>query len=129
MSEPETIPVRKKKKKKWPWVLLIIILILAAVVFFAYRRVSRTMDMLSSSTESYTVKRGNITSTVVGTGNLSYDKEQDVDALTGITVDKVNVEVGDPVAKGDALATLDSISVELAIDNAQQQVNSLPAAL
>jgi len=129
MSEPETIPVRKKKKKKWPWVLLIIILILAAVVFFAYRRVSRTMDMLSSSTESYTVKRGNITSTVVGTGNLSYDKEQDVDALTGITVDKVNVEVGDPVAKGDALATLDSISVELAIDNAQQQVNSLSRQL
>ena len=129
MSEPEAIPAEKKKKKKWPWILLVIILILISVAFFIYRRISKAMDAISNNIESYTVEQGSITSTVVGTGNLSYDKTQDVDALTGITIDKVSVEVGDHVAKGDSLATLDPVSVEQAIDDAQKQVNSLARQL
>lgn len=130
MSEPEAIPAgKKKKKKKWPWILLVIFLILISVVFLIYRRITKAIDTLSNSIESYTAEQGSITSTVVGTGNLSYDKTQDVDALTGITVNKVNVDVGDHVAKGDALATLDPVSVEQAIADAQQQVNSLARQL
>lgn len=79
---------------------------------------------VSSVTET-TAKTGNISNTIVGTGNLEADTPVAAKIPSGITVSQVYVESGDHVEKGDVLAEVDEVSVLNAIEDVQNQIEEI----
>lgn len=63
------------------------------------------------SVRSAAAEKGNISKTVTGTGTLENGESEEVLAPVGIRVEKVLVDSGDTVAKGQQLATLNEASV------------------
>jgi len=67
------------------------------------------------------VSRGTVSKTVLGTGTLAADDAKDVKIPVGVKVDKVYVEAGDRVSRGDKIARVTETSVKeqiLKIDEA-----------
>lgn len=83
---------------------------------------------VASITET-TAKTGNISNTIVGTGNLEADTPVAAKIPSGITVSQVYVESGDHVEKGDVLAEVDEISVLNAIEDVQNQIEEIDAQI
>ena len=79
----------------------------------------------TASVQTATVEKGDISTTVVGTGNLEGSSAQDVTMPAGVKVDKVLVESGDSVQKGDTLATVDADSVKQAMLDVQEEIDEL----
>ena len=79
----------------------------------------------TASVQTATVEKGDISTTVVGTGNLESSSAQDVTMPAGVKVDKVLVESGDSVQKGDTLATVDADSVKQAMLDVQEEIDEL----
>ena len=79
----------------------------------------------TASVQTATVEKGDISTTVVGTGNLEGSSAQDVTMPVGVKVDKVLVESGDSVQKGDTLATVDADSVKQAMLDVQEEIDEL----
>lgn len=63
------------------------------------------------SVRSATAEKGNISKTVTGTGTLENGESEEVLAPVGVRVEKVLVDSGDTVTKGQQLATLNEASV------------------
>ena len=79
----------------------------------------------TASVQTATVEKGDISTTVVGTGNLEGSSAQDVTMPAGVKVDKVLVESGDSVQKGDTLATVNADSVKQAMLDVQEEIDEL----
>ncbi len=71
------------------------------------------------------MEKGDISTTIVGTGNLEGSSAQDVTMPSGVKVDKDLVESGDSVQKGDTLATVDADSVKQAMLDVQEEIDEL----
>ncbi|MDO8568553.1 MAG: HlyD family efflux transporter periplasmic adaptor subunit [Dehalococcoidales bacterium] len=76
-----------------------------------------------------TVQRGNITTTITGSGNLAFSKTQDMAFGQSGQVAKINVQVGDNVTAGETLATLDTTDLQQAVDSANLSVQSAQISL
>ncbi len=63
------------------------------------------------SVRSATAEKGNISKTVTGTGTLENGESEEVLAPVGVRMEKVLVDSGDTVTKGQQLATLNEASV------------------
>ncbi len=63
------------------------------------------------SVRSAAAEKGNISKTVTGTGTLENGESEEVLAPVGVRVEKVLVDSGDTVTKGQQLATLNEASV------------------
>jgi HlyD family secretion protein len=119
----------KNRKNAFIIVGVVIVVIVAAVLFIASLRGQ------NSSTTSYqttTVQRGTLTSIVEGSGTVAAIQTANLTWQTSGQVDKVNVQAGDQVKKGDVLASLSQsslspaiLSAQLDLANAQQSLNSL----
>lgn len=70
-------------------------------------------------------EKGNISNTIVGTGNLELEEGEAVVIPSGIIVDEVKVESGDAVSKGDVLAVVNEASVLHAMESVQEQIEEL----
>lgn len=68
---------------------------------------------------------GNISDTIIGTGNLELDEAQAVTIPSGLTVSEVYVESGDQVSAGTVLASVDKSSVLSAVKTVQEEVDEL----
>lgn len=68
---------------------------------------------------------GNISDTIIGTGNLELDEAQAVTILSGLTVSEVYVESGDQVSAGTVLASVDKSSVLSAVKTVQEEIDEL----
>ena len=68
---------------------------------------------------------GNISDTIIGTGNLELDEAQAVTIPSGLTVSEVYVESGDQVSAGTVLASVDKSSVLSAVKTVQEEINEL----
>ena len=91
------------KKKVWPWMLAsVIVLVIAAAIFLGL-----TQRQVEASFQSYTVARGNVESTITGSGKLQTKDVEYIDLPDNILVSQVLVKAGDQIKKGDALAILD----------------------
>lgn len=114
-------------KKRWIAVGLSVVLIGGAAcgAFFRFR--GRPFQAMAENMEaqSAVVEKGDITTTVVGTGNLANKDAKDVAIPTGIKVEDVLVENGDAVKKGDVLATLDADSIKRAMLDVQEEIEEL----
>jgi multidrug efflux pump subunit AcrA (membrane-fusion protein) len=79
-----------------------------------------------------TATRGTVSSTVSGTGNVTAPSTYALNFASpagGNTVTAINVKVGDKVTAGQALATVDSTTLQTALQVAQAQLMSAQAAL
>ena len=94
---------KKDKKKVWPWILILVVVLVAAAVFFLYTTNKNT----TATFQSYTVTRGNVESTITGSGTLQANDIENIDLPDNILVSQVLVKEGDVIQKGDTLATLD----------------------
>lgn len=68
---------------------------------------------------------GNISDTIIGTGNLELDEAQAVTIPSGLTVSEVYVESGDQVSAGTVLASVDKSSVLSAVKTVQEEIDEL----
>lgn len=68
---------------------------------------------------------GNISDTIIGTGNLELDEAQAVMIPSGLTVSEVYVESGDQVSAGTVLASVDKSSVLSAVKTVQEEIDEL----
>lgn len=119
----------KNRRNVWIIVGVVIVVIVAAVLVVA------SLNSQNSSTASYqttTVQRGTLTSIVEGSGTVAAIQMANLTWQTSGQVDKVNVQAGDQVTKGDVLASLSQsslsptiLSAQLDLANAQQSLNSL----
>jgi len=75
------------------------------------------------------VVRGDLTVSVSGSGSLDVSSEVSLAFGSGGKVDKINIEEGDKVSKGDVLAQLDTSSLELALTQAEVALVQAEVAL
>jgi macrolide-specific efflux system membrane fusion protein len=76
-----------------------------------------------------TVARGTYKTTVSATGTITPKREEDLTFSSSGTVTRVAVSVGDKVAKGDVLATIDRSSLQAQVDAAEAQVTAAESQL
>lgn len=125
----------KKRKKgfrrgKAVAVVLAAALVLAAVIGIGGRMNGRAVVALqASAVESAEVKKGNINTTVSGTGTLAANDTEDVELLSLVSVDTVYVEAGDRVKKGQRLASVDPLSVRQALAKVQEELDQVDSDL
>ena len=118
-----------KGRERWPWILgALVLAVVAAAALLPSMMPARVLINAGSAA----VAKGGIAETVVGTGKLERSDEADeteVMVPVGVKVDKVNVENGDTVVKGDVLATLDPLSLLQRIASIQGDMASLDARI
>lgn len=92
-----------------------------------YRKVRRPVAAATevSKVQTAEVKKGNISNTITGTGNLELDDAEAVSIPSGLTIGDVLVESGDYVSAGTVLANVDSASVQTAMDEIQSELEEL----
>lgn len=81
-------------------------------------------DSTQPQTTTATAATGTFQQTVTGTGTLASAKQADLGFDVSGRVTDVAVEAGDKVAKGDVLATLDTLSLDAALASAQAQAEA-----
>lgn len=118
----ESAPVRrhkkklsKKAKKIIRVVVIIVIIILGIYVYVqygAYKLLYGT-ELFKSTTEQATVERRDLQSTISTTGTIqSKDVRTLTSALSGVTIEEVNYEVGDMVNEGDVVVTFSKEDID-----------------
>lgn len=119
---------QKASKKKKALILCGGILVLIALGAGIFRIGTRSMKGFSKdaiSVREATVTTGDISNTVVGTGNLESDETASIKVPSGITIEEVKVESGDYVSAGDVLAVVNEVSVFSAIKEVQEELDAL----
>ncbi|MDD4830547.1 MAG: efflux RND transporter periplasmic adaptor subunit [Candidatus Pacebacteria bacterium] len=74
-------------------------------------------------------EKGNIITTVSGSGQVSASKQVDIKATVSGDVISVNAKVGDEVTKGQIIARLDSTSAQKSVRDAETNLESAQLAL
>ena len=125
----EIKPKGKKKKGRKKKVIAgaVIVAVLGTAGTAVYSKTQKQPGNHSEVKEakSAEVTLGNISNTIVGTGNLELDEAQEVTIPSGLTVSDVYVESGDQVLAGTVLASVDKSSVLSAVDNVQEEIEEL----
>jgi HlyD family secretion protein len=122
---------RAKARKIWIPIVVVVLLIAGGLGYYYWNQQSTKTQQTSSDTLNTTkVRQGSINISVSGSGTLTAGQETNLAFSVSGTVDKVNVEVGDQVKKGDALAQLsDLTSLQDKINSAQQNLASAQQSL
>ena len=117
----------KKSKKKKIISLIVVVAVAGTSGAVVYRKVRRPVAAATevSKLQTAEVKKGNISNTITGTGNLELDDAEAVSIPSGLTIGDVLVESGDYVSAGTVLANVDSASVQTAIDEIQSELEEL----
>lgn len=116
---------RLSKKKKIITSTIAVVMVCAVTVSIIFTRKSSGDQLPQTTVQTAEVTIGNISNTIVGTGNLQADASNSITVPSGITIKKVKVESGDAVSKGDTLATVDTTSVLSAMENVQKEIETL----
>ena len=98
------------------WQVIVLIVIVAGVASGVYIGCGKTSEGSTAAaeytTQLYTVRYGNLTSSIYSSGSLVYSTSQQLTFGSGGTVAAVYVAKDDTVKKGDVMARLDSESIE-----------------
>lgn len=84
-------------------------------------------DVIEVQTD--TVKRGDITQTVTGSGKIQPEKEVKISAFVSAEIVRLHVEEGDQVTVGQLLVELDKKRYEAALERAKSDLKSARAEL
>lgn len=109
------------------WIRIgIIVLVIAAIALFVYPHLTASAAS-TANIQTVAVQRGNIVATVSAAGNVSAPEDANVAFQTTGQIAKVNVQVGDPVKKGQVLMQLNTTNLKLALQSAQASEASAQA--
>ncbi|MDL2236966.1 biotin/lipoyl-binding protein [Christensenellaceae bacterium OttesenSCG-928-K19] len=116
---------QKKKKKKW--ILPVVIIgVLAVLIYFGATAIRESRRVLADAqTRTAAAKHGSVELSVAGSGSLTADDSADVKIPALLEIDEILVEVGDVVQAGDPLATLDSVALQSAITEVQDEIATI----
>ena len=78
----------------------------------------------ASTREQYTIAKGNISSSITGSGVIKSSSTKKVSSEVSADVLKVNVAVGDTVSKGDVLFELDTSNINTQIRSGQKNIST-----
>lgn len=121
---------RNSSKKKKMIVVAVaaamVVLILGSIIWI---RKKNRGNMLKTeiSVQEATAQTGDISDTIIGTGNLETDATESITIPSGIIIEEVKVESGDSVSAGDVLAVVDQTSVLSAMESVQEEIEELDA--
>lgn len=114
--------------KRWIYLVLAILVVAAGVYYFGPMR-SRQQAAAAGNYQTAPVERGSLTATVGATGLVRANQTAVLTWLTTGTVGEVNVQVGQVVASGSPLASLQKTSLPQSIILAQADLVSAQRAL
>ena len=113
-----------KKRKKWPFVLIGILIVAAAATLLLWRFMPSGSAGQNSNVASAQAELGEVSTTVVGSGNLSADFKPGY-MKYGLTASELLVKQGDSVSAGQALAKLDLSSIQSQISAVEQELEAV----
>lgn len=120
----EHIPRRRSASRGRLWIIPIVVVLLILLIggaVFAYIQVRRPPAVQYTQA---TASIGNLAVTVSATGPVQANAVYNLNFSASGTVQTIKVHVGQTVKKGQVLATLNSTSLQDAINQAQDSVNS-----
>ncbi len=103
-------------------IIILIIAALGAAGYFGYREYSRAQAAAQSNYQTVTVVRGDLTAIVGATGTVRANQTAALAWQTTGTILNINVKIGDQVAAGQDLASLDQASLPQNIILAQSDL-------
>ncbi len=114
--------LRHKKLIAWS-IFLCLIICIGAFAFFKFRN-SRQRAVFATSSEMYTVAKGDIATSITGSGVIESSNTKDILSEVSADVKNVYIKVGDSVKKGDVLFELDRSTYDSQIRSAQKTVTN-----
>ncbi len=125
-DEEDELSPRRKKRRLW-MIPVALLLVVALVLGLLPTLSASTTSSVTVDTEilSGTVETGTLDTVLSGTGTLTEEDAVDMTLPDTVTVETYYVSNGDTVAEGDLIATVDSVSVAVAIVNLQADLDAL----
>ncbi len=123
ISDYSVLGVPRKKRRKGWIILLVIVVVLAVIVVLPRFLGLRKIAFNAGTFTAYTVKRGDITVTLSGSGTLQPADSYTVTSLISGDILKAPFEEGDIVNKDQVLYNIDSSDVDSSIKQAENTVN------
>lgn len=116
--------VKPKKKKKVLVIVLVIVVILAAIIGGVIHNMTKTVEMVSNTIEVEPVEKRDLSDTISLKGTVAGDSRTNVMSLATAEITSVDVQVGDIVAEGDSLVTLDREDIEEQIADLEKSISN-----
>ena len=112
------------ERRTRPWHLYVLTAIGVVLLVLALTEIGPPTSSARTSTQIVRAQNGVVQSTVTGSGNIEAGTDLNVNFQTSGTLSAVYVQVGQHVNKGQLLATLDSTSAQLTLDQAESQLTA-----
>jgi len=106
------------------WLNFAIVLLLCLAIAGATACSPGGGDQDKVNVQPVTVERADFTVSVTGSGSLEASQETSLSFGSGGTVDKIHVDEGDQVTRGQILASLETTSLEQSVRTAEQAVET-----
>ena len=121
----------KRRRKKLMIIIPVTCVCVAGAGTFGYFKLAHTKPVMqeTKTAQSTEAKKGNLSKTIVGTGNLELADALDQTAPSGLEISEVKVETGDEVEEGDILAVVDESSVLEAMEQVQEEISQLDESI
>lgn len=125
MKEKNEVAVTpKKKKKKVIIIVLVIVAVLVAIIGKAVSSMTKQVEMVSNLVEVEPVQKRDLSDTISLKGTVAGESKTNVISLATAEVTEVSVQVGDIVAEGDSLVTLDRQDIEEQIADLENVISN-----
>jgi len=105
--------------RRWMWVVAGLVLIVVTIAIVATQRNDAESSALTNA-DTATARRQTLVASISASGSVSPVDQVSLNFSTPGTVREVLVDEGQVVKKGDVLARLDTIELELAVKQAEQ---------
>src|SRR5271167_4099275 len=112
-----------------PWLVITLGILCAGAIVAAILVVGPSSSSQATVTRTAPVARGVVQSTVSGSGNLAPISQLDLGFKTSGTVTHIYVHVGQHVAHGQLLSTLDPQGAEVSLEQARANLRAAEANL
>lgn len=121
----------KRRRKKIMLIIPAAVICVAGAGTVGYFKVAHTKPVqnVTAQAQSAEAKKGNLSKTIVGTGNLELAEAEDQDEPSGLEISEVMVESGDEVKEGDVLAVVDESSILEAMEQVQDEISQLDESI
>lgn len=121
----------KRRHKKLMVIIPAAAICVAGAGTVGYFKVAHTKPIQKETVaaQSAEARKGNLSKTIVGTGNLELADSEDQEAPSGLEISEVKVESGDEVKKGDVLAVVDESSILEAMESVQNEISELDKSI
>lgn len=112
----------KGRRKKLMIIIPVTCVCVAGAGTLGYFKLRNTRPAVQETTpvQSAEAKKGNLSKTIVETGNLELADAVDLNVPSGLEISEVQVASGDEVKEGDVLAVVDASSILEAMDQMEE---------